>query len=35
MLKITFWSSNQQGTYSFQENAAGLKTQITITLFKI
>ena len=34
-LKITFWSSDQLRTYSFYENGAGLKTQITIILFKI
>ena len=30
MLKITFWSRDQLRTYSFQENGAGLKNQITI-----
>ena len=34
-LKITFWSHDQLWTNSFQEKGAGLKNQITITLFKI
>ena len=35
ILKITFWSRDQLRTYSFRENGAGLKNQITIILFKI
>ena len=31
MLKITVWSPDQLRTYSFQENGAGLKNQITIS----
>ena len=34
-LKITFWSRDHLRTYSFEENGAGLKNQITIILFKI
>ena len=35
ILKITFWSRDQLRIYSFYENGAGLKNQITIMLFKI
>ena len=35
ILKITFWSHDHLRTYSFKENGAGLKNQITIILCKI
>ena len=35
ILKITFWSRDQGGTYSFKETGAGMQNQITIILFKI
>ena len=34
-VKIRFWSRDQLRTYSFEENGAGFKNQITIILFKM
>ena len=35
ILRITFWPHDQLRTYSFLENRAGVKNQITIISLKI